>query len=101
MRVMLCRDVMARVECGNPISRATADALDAMRHDSERLGESGGCGGVVALDARGRAGITCTTTKMAWALARHDAARAERGADEEVAFGIRAGGEYAGQTECF
>lgn len=71
MRVLLCRDVMLRVERdGVSVQEAVVAALDAMRHTSDVLGEAGGCGGVVALDARGAAGVWCTTGKMAWALAR-------------------------------
>jgi len=66
MRVLLARDVIARLEAGTTIQAALDDSLASMRQ------LTGGCGGAVSLDSAGNAGILATTPKMPWALCSTD-----------------------------
>jgi beta-aspartyl-peptidase (threonine type) len=87
MRTMLASQVLAELERGagaageggteSPTISAARAALERMR------ARTGGCGGLVALDAAGRPGAWHTTAKMAWACMR------QAGEGDEVISGIR------------
>lgn len=76
LRFTLASRVLSAVGAGASPDAALRDALAAMR------ARTGGCGGAVCLDARGRVGVAFSTDRMAWAT--RDGAGARAGIDRDV-----------------
>lgn len=64
MKVLLAREVVYNMESGHPPENACKRALQTM------FTETGGQGGVIAIDKHGQAGRSFTTRRMAWATVK-------------------------------
>ena len=79
MKVLLAREVVYNMESSHPPENACKRALQTM------FTETGGQGGVIAIDKHGQAGSSFTTRRMAWATVKEGVLKYGIEPNEEIA----------------